>query len=527
MVKTMNPSSKVQKIIYKTKNNLVIKGTLILIITGLLTRILGFYNRIFLSDLIGAKELGIYQLIFPLYMVVFSFSVYGNELALTKLVAQYEHKKTSTNIFFYICFFHCLFCSIACSYVLYTYSHWISLHILNAPECDKCLQIISLGIPFMAMKGSIHGYFLGRKISVVHGLSDLIEQFTKIFSLYIISCFICIKTQYPASFAVWGIVFGEIISFLYSFICFINYQRKHKSPETNPKQNKNHILKAITIFNKQAIPMTTNRCSITMVQSIESILIPTVLLSYYHDSTICLSVYGILTGISFPFIMFPSTITNALSTMLMPAVSSASGENDRTYLKILVENSIHFCLLIGLFSGLVFYIFGKDIGLLLFQNKESGIYLYQLSLLCPFIYLSTNMASILNGLGFATINLIQTLCASFIRIMFIIICIPKIGIMGYVLGLFVSYLFLTYACLFRLSKYIDFKIHFINSIFKPACVFIITGSFLFYIYKKSITAFTLTGMHTVILLILILFIYCLFTICPMILSTYRGLQRHR
>ena len=85
---------KLKKMAFSIKNlitkNLVIKGTLILTITGFATRMIGFYNRIFLADLIGAKELGIYQLIFPLYMVAFSLTTFGNELALTKLVSEYK-----------------------------------------------------------------------------------------------------------------------------------------------------------------------------------------------------------------------------------------------------------------------------------------------------------------------------------------------------------------------------------------------------------------------------------------------------
>ena len=55
---------------YKTSyKKTIFTGTLILTLSGFLARILGFYNRIFLSNLIGAKELGIYQLVF-LYAVM-------------------------------------------------------------------------------------------------------------------------------------------------------------------------------------------------------------------------------------------------------------------------------------------------------------------------------------------------------------------------------------------------------------------------------------------------------------------------
>ena len=71
----------------KRKKHPFITGTLILSIAGLMTRFLGFLNRIYLSQLIGAKELGIYQLIFPIYMIAFAFCCHGIELALSQMIA--------------------------------------------------------------------------------------------------------------------------------------------------------------------------------------------------------------------------------------------------------------------------------------------------------------------------------------------------------------------------------------------------------------------------------------------------------
>ena len=48
-----------------SQKHLLIKGTLILTLTGFITKIIGFLYRIFLSQVIGAQGMGIYQLIFP------------------------------------------------------------------------------------------------------------------------------------------------------------------------------------------------------------------------------------------------------------------------------------------------------------------------------------------------------------------------------------------------------------------------------------------------------------------------------
>lgn len=66
----------------------LIKGTLILTMTGLSTRMMGFFYRIFLSHAFGEEGVGLYQLIFPVYALGFSLTCAGIELILARLVAK-------------------------------------------------------------------------------------------------------------------------------------------------------------------------------------------------------------------------------------------------------------------------------------------------------------------------------------------------------------------------------------------------------------------------------------------------------
>ena len=64
-----------------------LKGTLILACTGLVSRIAGFFYRIFLSHAIGAEGLGLYQLILPLQGLMAALSYTGIQSALSRLIA--------------------------------------------------------------------------------------------------------------------------------------------------------------------------------------------------------------------------------------------------------------------------------------------------------------------------------------------------------------------------------------------------------------------------------------------------------
>ena len=52
--------------------NKMLKGTIILTVAGVITRVIGFLYRIFLANLLGDTKFGIYQMIFPIYGICFT-----------------------------------------------------------------------------------------------------------------------------------------------------------------------------------------------------------------------------------------------------------------------------------------------------------------------------------------------------------------------------------------------------------------------------------------------------------------------
>lgn len=73
----------------------LIMGAAILTITGLITRIIGFFYRIYLSRLFGEEGMGIYQLLSPVLALSFSLTAAGFQTAISKFVAaQAGHENT-------------------------------------------------------------------------------------------------------------------------------------------------------------------------------------------------------------------------------------------------------------------------------------------------------------------------------------------------------------------------------------------------------------------------------------------------
>ena len=74
------------------KNSLV-SGTIILTLSALLSRVIGFFYRIFLSRRFGEEAMGIYQLIVPLMGLTYALCISGIQSAISKQIAENPSKK--------------------------------------------------------------------------------------------------------------------------------------------------------------------------------------------------------------------------------------------------------------------------------------------------------------------------------------------------------------------------------------------------------------------------------------------------
>lgn len=418
--------------------NSIIKGTLILTIAGIITKILGFYNRIFLTRLIGVKELGIYQLIFPIYLLAYSFCCQGISTTLTKHVSYYLGKKNSDNMkkTFYICLIFSSLLSIITCIIIYKTAYPISIFILKNSDCAVLLRIISIAIPFVSVKACINAYFVGINKPGYHGFSHLIEQIIRITTAYILAS-LWSAEKINAVLAVIAVVIGEISATILAIVFYIIKIRQY---QTN--NNKKSAEKSLVLFKNlcnDIAPITVNNLIFTLFSSFEAIIMPTMLFYYYGDGNLAMEMYGIITGIVVPFLLFPSTITTSLSTMLLPAVSFANAKKDSNKIKTAVNNSVLFCLFLGACAWLMFLILGKWACSFAFNNIKAGILLQKMSFLCPLIYLSGTLSAIMNGIDKAFKNLIFNISGITLRIIISFTLVPIYGISAYIAGMTASY----------------------------------------------------------------------------------------
>lgn len=434
-----------------SKKRSILKGTLILTATGLITRFIGFFFRIFMSQTFGEENVGLYQLIFPIYALCFSFTTAGIETAIARCVARKvslgKPEEAKRLLYVGLSISLTLSCLILC--ILQCYATMLSIHILGDIRCEPLLIMISYSLPFASIHSCICGYYLGLKQTKIPAGSQLVEQLVRVATIYLLCTYVRITNgKMSILLAVIGLVLGEIASSLFCLKHFLPKNTKLRHPLQNMKHDSIELLTL-------AIPLTSNRILLNILQSVEAISIPLRLHQYGYTSAETLSIYGVLTGMALPCILFPSALTNSVSTMLIPTVAEIQVTREVTSLKNMMKKVAFSCFVLGFCCLLFFLLLGSFAGKVLFHSDLAGNFIQTLAWICPFLYMNTTLISMINGLGRATISFFINTLGLLIRIIGVLVFIPKIGINGYLWGLLLSQLIVSLISLLYLSGYIN------------------------------------------------------------------------
>lgn len=435
--------------------NPLITGTLLMTAAGILSRIIGFFYRIFLSRTIGAEALGIYQLIGPVFTICTALTASSIQTAISKFVGDSGQCSDSVcgekraRSYLWLGLGLSTFLAILTSLFVHHNAEWISIRFLGEARCAPLLILLSYALIPCCIHACINGYYYGKQKAMVPSVCQLVEQIVRVGSVWIFYLVLMEHNQpLTAKHAVLGLVISEFSGLLTGMTAF---SLEKKLPKDSCRVTYNSQM--LKMFLAMVVPLTLNRVLIAASSSIENLLIPQKLHTFGYSTADALSIYGILTGMTMSIILFPGVLTNSFSVLLLPAISEAHGQNNEKSIANAIKKAILYGLLLGLAFTVLFLLTGSWIGNHLFHNALCGVFIKRLSWLCPLMYITSLLGSIMHGLGNAGQMLYINLLACLIRISIVWFLVPVFGIGAYLWGILLSYIFTTIACMFMLRGY--------------------------------------------------------------------------
>ena len=437
--------------------------------SGLITRVLGFFYRIYMVNTIGDEGMGLFQLIMPVYMLMWSITASGFTTTVSKMTSRENAMHNFGNIRTVMnkSLKMCITVSILSGIILFLLSGFLSQSVLKDARGELSLKTLAFAIPFMAAGSCLRGCFFGIQETKIPALSQVLEQIIRLGSLLLLAPFFTGRGLSQAALcAVIGIVLGEAISFFYVFYHYNKFSQSRFSniPPTRPPEKISREIR------KTALPLTMTRITASSLAAAENILIPQ-RLALFSGQADPLAAYGRLTGMAMPLIQLPSSFLMALATSLMPAVSKAQAVKESKNIKKAVSAALLFTIITGMGAATLFAVFPKEISVAVYNQRTLASLVAKLAFIAPFMYLQITLSGLLNGLGNQMFLFKLSLVSSVINVFFIYFLVPLFGVNGFICGILASLVICSALSMKRLKKQAKVKTPLDKYVLKPlTCV---------------------------------------------------------
>lgn len=451
------------------KKQSFIYGALILLIASLFNRIIGFGYQIVVIRLIKPEGIGLFNMVYPVYIMVLVLSTLGIPLAISKLVAEEVARNNIRGAYriFYICLGILVLSGAFFTVLLIVTAPLLMEYYFPNPKVYYILLALVPGIFIVSICSAFRGFFQGLQQMTPTAVTQILEQLVRVCAGLTIAYFLLPKgVEYAAIGISLGVVCGEIVGFVTMLFIYLRnrpYAGHQGSASYEPLRNT-----CGKVFSL-GIPVTLTRFVSTGLMSIDAVLIPQRLQAAGLTMQEATSSYGLLVGVSYTLLLTPCIITAALATALIPAVSDAMAQRNIHLVQNRTSEAIRLTNIAGIPCIVLFLLLPTELCGVLFGYPEAGVSLAIMALGGVFLYFSQTTTAILQGIGEPMRPFKNLVIASLFKVfgIYYLTSMPGLGLNGTAASIALYCVIMAILNYIDLKKLTGFRMYFMTSCVKP------------------------------------------------------------
>jgi O-antigen/teichoic acid export membrane protein len=424
-------------------SNKIVKGTLILSIATLLTKILGSLFWAPLQNIAGDHVVGLYRISFPFYAILLMIASAGIPITVSKFVAERLAKddfagaqrvKKAAAIILSLT-------GIVFGLALFFSAPFLATTLLQSPQNTLPIRVLAIAILFVPVMGAYRGYFQGHQQMMPTGISQVIEQFVRIIT--VIGLVYWLKEagfgeEILAAGATAGALFGAIAGLL--VVLWYNMREKKPAVQvpstTTSDESLWKLSKKIIAY---AIPISLASLVLPLIGLVDSITIPRILIHMGYNDTMTGTLYGIYAR-GEPFVNIISTFSSSLTLALIPAIGAYVAKNNFVAVKQKISQAWMMTLIVSLPASLGLSILAEPFNIAMYMDAKGTSTLAILAFSAIFSTLAVTSSGILQGLGYNKIPVRHLLIGAVVKFIANFIFVPIYGISGSAIAMVIAYI---------------------------------------------------------------------------------------
>lgn len=504
----------------------LIKGATVLGLAGLIVKLLGAVFRLPLVNWIGDIGMANYGPAYNIYVFLLILATSGLPVAISKMVSEsiavgnhYQaHKVFKISSTMMICMGFVFFVT------LYIFAPQFA-SLMNNPDSALGMRAISPALLLVPIMAAFRGYFQGMQNMRPTAVSEIIEQFCRVFAglgaayyLFFISESSGSYDKYTkgAAGANFGATAGAIGGLL--IIAFIYYlahgtitRRVNRSKGLGCEGTSEITGKILAI----AVPITIGAGILPILNLVDSAVVMNRLTNAAgFTEEVAKGLYGQLSGFVGSLISLPQIITQAVGVSLVPIIAAAYKMKNKRAIDENVSMGIRISVIIGLPSAIGLIVLSKPILLMLYPRQaesaaNAATILIVMSVGLIFLSVTTTLIGILQGIGKQMIpvkNLFIGMIAKII-LTWILVGIPSINVNGAAIGTVAAYAISMMLNMVAVIKYTKAKINFTVAFLKPMIASGVMGAATFISYNAAMMLVNKNSLCTLISMVIAVIVY--------------------
>ena len=404
-------------------------GALLLTGANLVLRLAGMSFQVYLSGRVGAAGVGLLQLILSVRALAFTLGSAGARTCALYLSAEALGRRRSVRPALSGCIRYCLLFALPTAAGLWVLTPRIAGGWIGDAAGEAALRAFALFLPVSCLNGVMTGLFTaaGRLRTLV-----AVEFWEQGCDIAVTFTLLSRWAGGDVERACLSVALGSSLAGALSLAALWGLRR-----EGSP-QGRGERPPWRRVFGL-ALPVGLADDLRAGLNTVENLIIPR-RLALFAGTVNAMADYGVLHGMVFPVLMFPTAILASLADLLVAEFSRCSQHRGQVRVRYLARQGLRVSWLFGICAGGAVFAAARPLGTLLYRSEAAGACLRLYAPLVPILYLDIVVDAMCKGLGQQSANARYNLLTNLLDVALLWLLLPRFGMGGYYFSFAASHL---------------------------------------------------------------------------------------
>ncbi|TXK78242.1 polysaccharide biosynthesis protein [Paenibacillus sp. N3.4] len=429
----------------------LLKGAAVLGVAAILSKLLGTLQKIPLQNVAGDTAFGIYNAVYPLYILILFAATAGFPVAVSKFVAERAvvGDDKGANRIVYVSSGLLMGSGLVLFLLLYfgagEIARWIGIM-----QTEKGIRSVSFALLLSPILAVLRGYFQGYQNMVPTAVSQVIEQLIRVITMVALLLYL-VALSHDEEWIAAGATFGSVTGAGAGLVVMFLYWRKAQKQRLTKAVLEPSYERVDKVENKEisswqwakkitayAIPVCLGAIVVPLLTLVDTFTMPRLLEASHGSEGEAMRQFGLYNR-GLPLVQLVVMIASSMSAVLVPAIAEAKAKGQIELIRFRAEIAVRLSWLIGLGASFGLAFAAVPINIMLYKSSESSWTMAVLAFTALFSTMNAVSASVLQGAGAIRTPAKALFVAIVLKALGNVLLMPRWGIDGAALSAVIAY----------------------------------------------------------------------------------------